>query len=534
MPTGRYGRTVRTQPRRRHRPREGPMTRTALRICPLCEATCGLTVTMDGDRVTAARGDRDDVFSKGFICPKGAVLRGAGRRPRPAHPAPWCAADGALTEATWDEAFAAVRPGGLSAGRSLATGARTAGPPSPSSSATPMCTPWPGPSTRRCCSAPSRTRNVFTASTVDQMPKHVSSGLLYGDPLRHPRTGPGPHRPPPGHRRQPAGLQRQSVHRARLPGPAQGAAPPRRAADRHRPAPHPYREAGRPACGGPARHRRPAALRDGAGALRRGPGRPRGAGRAPQRGRRGRAAGGGLHARGRGDRVRRARGGDPAAGPRAGRRRSRRRVRPRSAPPPSSSARSPTGWSMCSALLTGNLDRPGGSDVPALRDRARTPPGRRPASGLRAGPLAQPGQRPPRGEGRAARRRAGRGDRHPRGRAASGPLSPSPPTPCCPLPDGDRLDAGAGRRSTSWSASTRTSTRPPATPMSCCRRPRPSRSPHFDFAFNAFAVRNQARYTRAAVPLARRAARRVRDPGAAGAVPERPGRRRTRRRWTPW
>ena len=45
---------------------------TALRICPFCEATCGLTLTIDDGRVTAARGDHDDVFSAGFICPKGA------------------------------------------------------------------------------------------------------------------------------------------------------------------------------------------------------------------------------------------------------------------------------------------------------------------------------------------------------------------------------------------------------------------------------------------------------------------------------
>ena len=47
---------------------------TALRICPLCEATCGLTLTVDdvAGTVTAARGDHDDVFSAGFICPKGA------------------------------------------------------------------------------------------------------------------------------------------------------------------------------------------------------------------------------------------------------------------------------------------------------------------------------------------------------------------------------------------------------------------------------------------------------------------------------
>lgn len=47
-------------------------SRTALRVCPLCEATCGLTLTIESGRVTRARGDRDDVFSQGFICPKGA------------------------------------------------------------------------------------------------------------------------------------------------------------------------------------------------------------------------------------------------------------------------------------------------------------------------------------------------------------------------------------------------------------------------------------------------------------------------------
>ena len=50
----------------------GPGGRTALRICPLCEATCGLTLTIGDGRITGARGDREDVFSHGFICPKGA------------------------------------------------------------------------------------------------------------------------------------------------------------------------------------------------------------------------------------------------------------------------------------------------------------------------------------------------------------------------------------------------------------------------------------------------------------------------------
>ena len=51
------------------------MTRTALRICPLCEAVCGLKIKLaDDGEVTDVRGDEDDPFSKGFICPKGASL----------------------------------------------------------------------------------------------------------------------------------------------------------------------------------------------------------------------------------------------------------------------------------------------------------------------------------------------------------------------------------------------------------------------------------------------------------------------------
>ena len=45
------------------------------RTCPLCEATCGLEVTVTDGEVFRIRGDRDDVFSRGFICPKGSTLK---------------------------------------------------------------------------------------------------------------------------------------------------------------------------------------------------------------------------------------------------------------------------------------------------------------------------------------------------------------------------------------------------------------------------------------------------------------------------
>jgi hypothetical protein len=49
--------------------------RTAYRTCPLCEAGCGLQITLRGDDVVRIRGDRDDVFSHGYICPKGSTLK---------------------------------------------------------------------------------------------------------------------------------------------------------------------------------------------------------------------------------------------------------------------------------------------------------------------------------------------------------------------------------------------------------------------------------------------------------------------------
>jgi len=40
----------------------------------LCEAVCGLSVQLDGDGVREVRGDRDDPFSQGHICPKAAAI----------------------------------------------------------------------------------------------------------------------------------------------------------------------------------------------------------------------------------------------------------------------------------------------------------------------------------------------------------------------------------------------------------------------------------------------------------------------------
>ncbi|MGW7433849.1 molybdopterin oxidoreductase family protein [Streptomyces sp. NPDC054861] len=152
---------------------------TALRICPLCEATCGLTLTLDGPRVTGARGDRDDVFSQGFICPKGASFAEVDADPDRLK-GPLVRTDGVLRDASWEEAFdliaARIRPlveeyGPQAVGIVL-------GNPNVHTMAGALYPPL--------LIGALGTRNLFTASTLDQMPKHVSSGLLFGDPFAVP------------------------------------------------------------------------------------------------------------------------------------------------------------------------------------------------------------------------------------------------------------------------------------------------------------------------------------------------------------
>ncbi|MGQ4471678.1 molybdopterin oxidoreductase family protein [Streptomyces violaceoruber] len=150
------------------------MPRTALRICPLCEATCGLALTVDGSTVTAARGDRDDVFSRGFICPKGASFGAVDSDPDRLR-APLVRTNGELREATWEEAFdavaAGVRPlveryGPHSVGVVLGN---------------PNVHTMAGALYPNVLLGALGSRSLFTASTLDQMSKHVSSGLLFGD-----------------------------------------------------------------------------------------------------------------------------------------------------------------------------------------------------------------------------------------------------------------------------------------------------------------------------------------------------------------
>lgn len=152
---------------------------THLHICPLCEATCGLQITVENDQVTAVRGDADDVFSHGFICPKGVAIGDLHHDPARLRQ-PLVRDGDTLRPATWDEAFDRIRLGLrplIEQHGPDAVGLYLGNPNAHNVTST-----FYLPALVRAL----RTRYRFSASTVDQMPQQVALGLMYGTELSVP------------------------------------------------------------------------------------------------------------------------------------------------------------------------------------------------------------------------------------------------------------------------------------------------------------------------------------------------------------
>lgn len=154
-------------------------TRTHYRTCPLCEATCGLEITTKGDSVVRIRGDRNDPVSKGFICPKGSTLKQLHEDPDRLT-APVVRDGETWREVSWDEAFAEID-------RHITALVDQHGRQALSVVlGNPNVHNLGGMLYLRHVIKGAATTNIFSASTVDQMPKHVSAGLMWGDPGRFP------------------------------------------------------------------------------------------------------------------------------------------------------------------------------------------------------------------------------------------------------------------------------------------------------------------------------------------------------------
>lgn len=153
-----------------------PLTTTHYRACNLCEAICGIEVEVEAGEIVAIRGDREDPFSRGHICPKAVALQDIQNDPDRLRRPLRRTADG-WREVAWDEAFdqAAARIREVQRRHGRDAVAVYAGNPSVHNYGTLLY----GPPLMRTLG----TRNRFTATSVDQLPHHFAAHFMFGHQL---------------------------------------------------------------------------------------------------------------------------------------------------------------------------------------------------------------------------------------------------------------------------------------------------------------------------------------------------------------
>lgn len=152
----------------------GPTVRTVHRICPLCEACCGLELQVQGEHVLSVRGHDADVFSRGYLCPKGVALKDLHEDPDRLR-TPLVRRGGELVPASWDEAFAVIEARLLPLRERHGKDAVAIALGNPGAHKMGLALYFP-----RLFRALG-TKNFFSASTLDQMPKQLANGLMYGE-----------------------------------------------------------------------------------------------------------------------------------------------------------------------------------------------------------------------------------------------------------------------------------------------------------------------------------------------------------------
>jgi anaerobic selenocysteine-containing dehydrogenase len=158
-----------------------------LATCVLCEAACGIVVDVDGDRVASIRGDADDPMSRGYVCPKVIGMRDLHEDPDRLR-RPLVRSGGAHREATWEEALRVAGDGLRRVRKEHAADAVAVYQGNPAAHNLGLLTV--GQIVLRSLG----TKNLYSASSSDQVPQMLAAELMFGNPVLMPvpdleRTG---------------------------------------------------------------------------------------------------------------------------------------------------------------------------------------------------------------------------------------------------------------------------------------------------------------------------------------------------------
>ena len=150
--------------------------RVHFRACNLCEAMCGLRIELEGERIRSIRGDADDPFSRGFLCPKATALEDVHVDPD-RRKLPLRRTGDAWAPVAWDEAFDEVarRIAEVQARHGRDSVAIYLGNPTVHS----LGAMTHGLPLIRAL----RTHNRYSATSVDQLPHHLAATTMFGHML---------------------------------------------------------------------------------------------------------------------------------------------------------------------------------------------------------------------------------------------------------------------------------------------------------------------------------------------------------------
>jgi len=154
-----------------------PSTSTHYRACNLCEAICGIQITVEDGVIVSIRGDKEDPFSRGHICPKAVALQDIHDDPdrlkRPMRRSP----SGGWEQVSWHAAFneTAERLREIQSTHGLDAVAVYLGNPAVHNLGTMLF----GSALYRTL----RTKNQYSATSVDQLPHHLAATLMFGHQL---------------------------------------------------------------------------------------------------------------------------------------------------------------------------------------------------------------------------------------------------------------------------------------------------------------------------------------------------------------
>ncbi|MCH8326669.1 MAG: molybdopterin-dependent oxidoreductase, partial [Bacteroidetes bacterium] len=154
-------------------------TRTHFRTCNLCEAMCGIAIDLKDNKIIKIRGDKDDPFSKGFICPKAVALQDIYNDPdRLKHPVR--RVNGNWEKISWQEAYDEVtsKLKDIQSKYGRNSVGIYQGNPTVHNSGTMLFAPL--------FFRTLRTKNRFSATSVDQLPHQLVSYFMFGNQLMLP------------------------------------------------------------------------------------------------------------------------------------------------------------------------------------------------------------------------------------------------------------------------------------------------------------------------------------------------------------